>query len=264
MSQLQINHLTFGYDKVPVLHQINLTVDSGELLVLLGPSGSGKSTLLRLLAGLETPDHGQILQNGEPVLGASRDRAIVFQDYSLFPWLTLQENVALALACADPGLNRPARLKKAAEQLTEVGLGDARQRYPFEVSGGMRQRAAIARALALDASVLLLDEPFGALDPVNRLRLQDLLHRLRQRHALAPTTIFVTHDLDEALWLGDRVAVLGASPGHLVGIYTPPRRGRENREVFRHQPEVRALREQIEDQLAVDVLRRLSAEEADQ
>ncbi|MCG5502239.1 ABC transporter ATP-binding protein, partial [Ectothiorhodospira lacustris] len=242
MSGLTLENVSFSYGQDTVLDRINLNIRSGEFLVLLGPSGSGKSTLLRLLAGLEAPAKGRVLQEGVPVTRAGRDRAVVFQDYSLFPWLTLTDNVALAVAKGQPQLGKADRLAVARALLVDVGLEIAAGRCPFEVSGGMRQRAAIARALALEASVLLLDEPFGALDPINRIRLQDLLREIRLRRPRVPTTVFVTHDLDEALWLGQRVALLGACPGHLIGEYPVPAEDRSSRDVFRRQPAVQALR----------------------
>lgn len=262
MSQLDIQNLSFSYGDALILDRLTLSIESGECLVLLGPSGSGKSTLLRLLAGLESADSGHITHQGQLITGASRDRSVVFQDYSLFPWMSLLENVRLAVSKAHPSLNRRQQKDKARALLDEVGLTDALHQYPFEVSGGMQQRAAIARALALEASLLLLDEPFGALDPVNRIRLQDLLNQVRQQQDKVFSTVFVTHDLDEALWLGDRIAVMGASPGHLISVHSVPKKQeRTVRDHYRHLVEVQALRLQIEEALASDVLRRLKVEE---
>ncbi len=258
MSRLILEDVSFAYDQETVLNQINLNIHSGEFLVLLGPSGSGKSTLLRLLAGLEIPTKGRVLQDGVPVTRADRSRAVVFQDYSLFPWLSLEDNVSLAVSKGQPWLGKAEWQSTAKTLLTDVGLGNAVERYPFEVSGGMRQRAAIARALALEAPILLLDEPFGALDPINRIRLQDLLREIRLQRPRVPTTIFVTHDLDEALWLGQRVALLGACPGHLISEYPVPMEGRHDRDIFRHLPAVQALRQLLEEQLADDVLRQVA------
>jgi ABC-type nitrate/sulfonate/bicarbonate transport system, ATPase component len=262
MSQVDIQNLSFSYGDTLILDKLTLSIEAGECLVLLGPSGSGKSTLLRLLAGLEAANSGHIAHKGQPVTGASRDRSVVFQDYSLFPWLNLLENVRLAVNKAHPSLNRRQQKDKARALLDEVGLTDALHQYPFEVSGGMQQRAAIARALALEASLLLLDEPFGALDPVNRIRLQDLLNQVRQQQGKVFSTVFVTHDLDEALWLGDRIAVMGASPGHLISVHSvPKKKERTDRDHYRHLVEVQALRLQIDEALASDVLRRLKVEE---
>jgi NitT/TauT family transport system ATP-binding protein len=262
MSQLDIQNLSFSYGDALILDRLTLSIESGECLVLLGPSGSGKSTLLRLLAGLESADSGHIAHQGQLITGASRDRSVVFQDYSLFPWMSLLENVRLVVSKAHPSLNRRQQKQKAQALLDEVGLTDAQHQYPFEVSGGMQQRAAIARALALEASLLLLDEPFGALDPVNRIRLQDLLNQVRQQQDKVFSTVFVTHDLDEALWLGDRIAVMGASPGHLISVHSVPKKQeRTDRDHYRYLVEVQELRLQIEEALASDVLRRLKVEE---
>jgi NitT/TauT family transport system ATP-binding protein len=205
-----IDHLQFAYADQAVLQDVTFTVDSGDFLCLLGASGSGKSTLLRLLAGLTRPNSGSISINGQPVTEPGLDRGIVFQDYSLFPWMHTLDNIVLALGQAFPG--KPKRELKAiaTEFLELVGLRDAAKKWPGQLSGGMRQRAAIARAFAMNPPILLLDEPFGALDPVTRARLQDLLLELWQQNAQArKTVVFITHDVEEALLLANRIVVLG-------------------------------------------------------
>ena len=215
---LLVENLFFSYDgQRMMLENINLAVPEGEFICLLGASGSGKTTLLRLLAGLEDPAAGRILWRGRPVSGPSLDRGIVFQEYSLFPWFRLRDNVALAVEKAVPGLGKTEARERADEYLGMVGLREAAHKYPHELSGGMRQRGAIARTLALGSPILLMDEPFGALDPANRLRLQDLLLDIWRGSSSGNTVVFVTHDVDEALLLGDRVVILGASPGRIIG-----------------------------------------------
>ncbi len=257
---LAIENVSFAYGEgETILRRVTLEVPEGHFLTLLGPSGSGKSTLLRLIAGLETPGDGRLAWKGVNIAGPGIDRAVVFQNYSLFPWLSVQDNVALAVAKAHPGLARGARREKARAYLGRVGLADAAGKYPFQLSGGMQQRAAIARALALEAPVLLMDEPFGALDPINRGKLQDLLLEVWQSTSPRRTIVFVTHDVDEALYLGDRVAVLGASPGRLLAeVAVPFARPRRRAELFASEA-FHLLREDIAERLDADVLTGLAA-----
>lgn len=201
---ISIRDVTFTYPKSEklVLNHLNLDIEDGEFLCVIGHSGCGKSTLLRLVAGLDVPSGGEILVDDKPIKGPSTDRSIVFQQYSLFPWLTVKGNVVFAV-------NKTGRFTKAeAEEravyfLTKAGLGDVLDDYPYQLSGGMRQRTAIARALAMDAPYMLLDEPFGALDTKIRSDLQKLLRDLWQE--TGKTVIFVTHDLEEALIMGQRI-----------------------------------------------------------
>ncbi len=251
---LRIEGVSFSWAGALALRNIDLHIREGEFLSLLGPSGSGKSTLLRLLAGLERPDAGRISWKEEIVAGPSIERGVVFQDYSLYPWMRVVDNIALAVGKAHPQLSKAQRRERAREFLRQVGLDEAIDKFPFELSGGMKQRGALARALALGSRVLLLDEPFGALDPVNRARLQDLLLATWQATTPRKTIVFVTHDIDEALYLGDRVAVLGASPGHLIANKTlslPRPRGRK--ELFASDA-FHALREEIAEVLSADTL----------
>jgi NitT/TauT family transport system ATP-binding protein len=257
---LVIDNVTFAYnDSDMVLRRVALQVPQGQFVSLLGPSGSGKSTLLRLIAGLEAPGQGRITWKGETITGPGIDRAVVFQNYSLFPWFTVQDNVAQAAAKAHPDLSRNQRRGKARDYLAQVGLAEAATKYPFQLSGGMQQRAAIARALALEAPVLLMDEPFGALDPINRGKLQDLLLEVWQSTSPRRTIVFVTHDVDEALYLGDRVAVLGASPGRLLAeLDVPFERPRQRAALFASDV-FRLLREDIAERLDADALNGLVA-----
>jgi len=257
--ELSIEGVGFRYGESAILDGIDLTLRAGEFVALLGPSGSGKSTLLRLVAGLEAPSAGRLRFGGAAIAGPGPDRAVVFQHYALFPWMRVADNVAEAVLKAKPGIGRAAARAAARDRLARVGLGDAADRYPFELSGGMQQRAAIARAFALESPVLLMDEPFGALDPVNRARLQDLLIEVWSGGAPRPTVLFVTHDVDEALLLADRVAVLGASPGRVIATFDLPfERPRRRAELFADS-RFHGLREAIADALEADTLAHLEA-----
>ena len=200
-----------------VLKDINLTVSSGEFTAIVGRSGSGKSTLLRLLAGLERPSHGAICIDGQPVAGPGPDRGLVFQNYSLYPWLNLAQNVAFGMKLQGHFSRRDIQ-ERTAYFLDVVGLGDRRKLLPRECSGGMQQRVAIARALAAGPKVLLLDEPFGALDLHIRAKMQSFLYQLWERTRL--TAILITHDLEEALLLAQQVHVLAPNPGHISHSFT--------------------------------------------
>jgi NitT/TauT family transport system ATP-binding protein len=186
--------------------------DVGELRVLLGPSGCGKSTLLRMIAGLDRPDAGQILVNDRAVNGAGRDRGMVFQKYTSFPWLTVTENIAYGLRIN--GVSKE-KSKKTVEQLVQaVGLGGFENAYPETLSGGMQQRVAIARTLAVRPAVILMDEPFGALDAQTRGEMQQLLLGIWDE--TASTILFVTHDVEEAIYLADRIFIMSAHPGTIL------------------------------------------------
>jgi NitT/TauT family transport system ATP-binding protein len=196
------------------LEDISLDIAEGEFLSLVGPSGSGKTTLLDLLAGLSTPTSGRVLVGGREITGPGLDRAVVFQQYALFPWRTARANVEFGLETL--GLKRKQRAEKAIEFLELVGLAAFAHRYPHELSGGMKQRVAIARSLAYDPDILLMDEPFAALDAQTREQLQDELLRIWQ--ATGKTIVFITHGIEEAVYLGQRVAVLSSRPGRLKQI----------------------------------------------
>ena len=200
-----------------VLKDINLRVCSGEFTAIVGRSGSGKSTLLRLLAGLERPSRGSICMDGSPVTGPGPDRGLVFQNYSLYPWLNLAQNVALGMKLQGRFSRREIR-ERTAYFLDVVGLADRRKLLPRECSGGMQQRVAIARALAAGPKVLLLDEPFGALDLHIRAVMQNFLYRLWERTRL--TALLITHDLEEALLLAQQVHVLAPNPGRISHTFT--------------------------------------------
>ena len=185
-----------------------------EFVALVGTSGCGKSTLLSIAAGLDAASEGAITIDGDPVVAPGLDRGVVFQSYTLLPWLTAQGNVEFALAAA--GRTRDESRAIAAEHLAVVGLDGFEQAYPAELSGGMKQRVAIARALSYRPKMLLMDEPFGALDALTRHHMQELLTRIWERHRL--TVLFITHDVEEAVYLSDRVAVMTNRPGRIKTI----------------------------------------------
>ena len=258
---LEIDHVQFAYDEQLVLQDVTFSVDSGDFLCLLGASGSGKSTLLRLLAGLTLPKEGSIHINGQPVSEPDLDRGIVFQDYSLFPWMNTLDNIVLAIAQAFPGKAKRELKEIAAEFLELVGLHDAAKKWPGQLSGGMRQRAAIARAFAMNTPILLLDEPFGALDPLTRARLQDLLLELWQQNALArKTVVFITHDVEEALLLANKIVVLGLNGlvKHQCAIDLPRPRFRAS--LYSNSQFIH-LRNTLVDILHEDMLSRLDADQ---
>ena len=205
----------------PVLDQINLEIRDNEFVVLLGRSGCGKSTLLNIVAGLEPASTGNVFVNGQRVTGPGGGKGMVFQQNALFPWLTAEGNVMFA--AENRGLARHQARDLAGELLVLVGLEGVGEKYPSELSGGMQQRVAIARALALDPAILLMDEPFGALDEITRNEMQDEL--LRVWELKRKTVLFVTHSIWEALMLADRVVVLAPRPGRIVleHVITDPR-----------------------------------------
>lgn len=197
-----------------VLDGIDLRIEPGEFVCIVGPSGCGKSTLLRLISGLDTDYDGEILLDGRPITGPDLDRGIVFQDHRLFPWMTVEENVGLALLHRGVGKEERARL--VAEHLALVNLGRFAKAYPHQLSGGMAQRAAIARGLVNEPRILLLDEPLGALDALTRLKVRNELERIWIKHR--STMIMVTHDVSEAVHLASRVIVMAANPGRITNI----------------------------------------------
>ena len=219
------------------LENVNLEIEDGEFLCLVGHSGCGKSTMLSLIAGLEHPTRGEVLIDGKPITGPGPDRSIVFQNYSLFPWQTAVKNVRFAIQQTKKGASKAEADAKARELLESVGVGEAADRYPFQLSGGMRQRVAIARALAIDAPTMLLDEPFGALDPMIRRRLQEMLLDLWEG-SCCKTAVFVTHDIDEALILADRIVFM--EPKHIIKVFDLPK-GRDRA----GSPEIAAIKEEV-------------------
>lgn len=229
--KIQIKDVSFDYvdkkSRFTALEQINLDIRAGEFVCILGSSGCGKSTLLGLLNGLCKAKSGDILLDGEKLKGPGTDRAVVFQQYSLFPWLTVKGNILFGIRQSKKGYTKAQREEKAREYLKNVGLTGAANRYPNQLSGGMKQRVAVARALALESEVLLFDEPFGAIDPKLRQELQELVSKLCTKEK--KTAVFVTHDVDEAILLADRIVVM--EPGRIsrvIDVDLPRPRRRED------------------------------------
>lgn len=228
-----------------VLEDVRLTVEAGEFVCIVGPSGCGKTTLLRMMAGLAETDHGQVEINGSAVTGPDARVAVVFQHFGLFPWKNVYRNVALPLQLA--GMRRDEVEGKVQDALTVVGLAGHERKFPAQLSGGMKQRAGLARALATAPEVLLMDEPFAAVDAQVRELLQEDLLRLRDR--LRQTIVFITHSIDEAITLADRIIVMASRPGRVVrDLHVPIDRPRTIARVRRH-PEYAGLREEIWSEL---------------
>lgn len=222
MIELRECNYTFPRGQnVPALHvleNINLTIAAQECVCLLGPSGCGKTTILKLIAGLLLPTTGQVCIDGNRVVGPGQDRAMVFQNFALLPWSNVLENIAFGLELR--GMSKPERMQFAQKLARDVGLEGFERHYPRQLSGGMQQRVGLARALAIEPTILLLDEPFSALDAQTRRLLQEDFAAMQQR---APrTVVFVTHSMDEAVRLGDRVALLSPRPGRIQEIVSVP------------------------------------------
>ena len=227
---------------VTALKKINFKAHRREFICVIGASGCGKSTLIRILAGLETATSGQVLLNNEPVTGPGPDRGMVFQGYTLFPWLTVKKNVMFGLR--NQGMSFSNAEAEALQWIDLVGLEKFCDSYPDQLSGGMKQRVAIARALANKPRILLMDEPFGALDAQTRSKMQSYLLQIWQNIDI--TIVFITHDLDEAIYLADRILVLKAHPGEVEEVIEVPVSRPRDQEQF-ISPEFLATRERIDD-----------------
>ena len=256
MSKLVVDGVTrtfpgvHGGPPTEALVPVSLRVADNDFITILGPSGCGKSTLLRIVAGLDTPTAGRVLLDGAPVTGPGVDRGMVFQSYTLFPWLTVRENVCFGLR--ERGI-APARQQEIARHwLDKVGLTGFERHYPKMLSGGMQQRTAIARALANDPKILLLDEPFGALDNQTRSLMQELLLSIWESDR--KTVLFVTHDIDEAIFMASRVVVMSARPGRIkadVTVAIPHPR----QYTVKTTPEFSALKAQLTEQIRVEAIK---------
>ena len=247
MPAISFKNVSYSYvdgdESYLALDAIDLDVADGEFVCLVGHSGCGKSTLLSLLAGLSAPTSGEILIDGVPVSGPGPDRSIVFQSYSLFPWQTALRNVAFAIHQTNRSVGKEEARTRALDLLAQVGMEDAADRYPFQLSGGMRQRVAIARALAIDAPTMLLDEPFGALDPLIRGKLQELLLQLWNESGCCKTAVFVTHDIDEALILADRIVFM--EPRRIARTFELPKDREHNAEAIALDDRLRDVKREV-------------------
>lgn len=249
-SSIRVEGVTREFDirersvktRLTALDDVSLDVRAGEFLVLVGPSGCGKSTLLDLIAGLARPTAGRILIDDEPITGPGLDRGVVFQQYALLPWRTARENVEFGLE-AKGGLSRADRAARADRFLELVGLSGFSNRLPHELSGGMKQRVAIARSLAFEPEILLMDEPFAALDAQSRELLQEEL--LRIWDTTKKTIVFITHGIDEAVYLGQRVAVMTSRPGKIKHIVDVPTLSISGHGDVRSSPEFVAQRHEV-------------------
>ncbi|HOT07034.1 MAG TPA: ABC transporter ATP-binding protein [Methanotrichaceae archaeon] len=227
------------------LSDVNLSIEEGEFVCFIGPSGCGKTTLLRIVAGLETPSSGSVMLEGRPITGPGPERGMVFQEYSLFPWRTVLDNIAFGPELK--GEAKEERYRRARIYLKAIGLESFEQSYPHELSGGMKQRVAIARALVNHPKALIMDEPFGALDAQTRNIMQAEL--LRTWENKKKTVLFVTHSVDEAIYLGDRIVIMSARPGRIkeiIDINLPRPRNRTS-------PEVNQIRDRILQDLRSEI-----------
>ncbi|MDB5511209.1 MAG: sulfonate transporter ATP-binding protein [Enterovirga sp.] len=238
-----------GGEPVTALQPTHLTVGENDFITLLGPSGCGKSTLLRIVAGLDRPTTGRVLLDGREVAGPGPERGMVFQSYTLFPWLTVAQNIAYGLV--ERGVPEAQRRETVAHYLDRMGLSGFAEHWPKQLSGGMQQRVAIARALANDPAILLLDEPFGALDNQTRALMQELLLSIWERDR--KTVLFVTHDIEEAIFLASRVLVMTARPGRIkaeVPVDLPHPRGYR----MKTSPEFTALKARLTEEIRAEAV----------
>jgi len=249
MTLLQIRGVSRQFGATLALQASDLSVAENDFVTILGPSGCGKSTLLRIVAGLEQPSSGEVLLGGRRVEGPGADRGMVFQSYTLFPWLTVRENVCFGLR--ERGVPRVQQLEIAQGFIHKVGLAGFEQHYPRQLSGGMQQRTALARALANAPRMLLMDEPFGALDHQTRELMQELLLGIWE--AERTTVLFVTHDIDEAVFMGSRVVVMSARPGR-IKLDRPVPLPHPRHYAVKTTPVFAGLKAELMEQVRVEVL----------
>ena len=247
---IRLENVTKSYStEVTALRDASFEVAKGEFLFLVGPSGSGKSTLLRIVAGLDTPTAGRVMLNGRAITGPGPDRGMVFQSYTLFPWLNVADNIAFGLR--ERGVSEAMIRETVAEYVAKVGLRGFENHLPKQLSGGMQQRTAIARALANDPEILLLDEPFGALDNQTRGLMQELLLGIWERER--KTVVFVTHDIEEAIFMASRVIVMTARPGRIkadIAVDLPHPR----HYTIKTSPEFSALKARLTEEIRAEAV----------
>ncbi len=266
-NKIEIKNLTVNYTEnkhsFNALHDVSFGVRSGEFVSVIGASGCGKSTLLSVLEGIRKAAGGTVEIDGKTLRGTGTERGVVFQHYSLFPWMTTRDNIAFGIKQARRGIKRGERLRIADEFLGKVGLTGFGSKYPSQLSGGMQQRAAIARALAMNTEILLMDEPFSAIDAKNRVILQELLLSLWEGDGSEPrkTVVFVTHDIDEAILLSDRIVVLTAHPGTVHEIVEVPFDRPRNRSELVKTDAYGTFRNRLLSLLYQDVAERIGGEE---
>ncbi|ODV41164.1 sulfonate ABC transporter ATP-binding protein [Cupriavidus sp. UYMMa02A] len=254
MSALSIQQVSRTFTnplggQTQALLPVDFEVRDNDFVTILGPSGCGKSTLLRIVAGLDTPTAGTVLLDGQPVSGPGADRGMVFQSYTLFPWLTIEQNVRFGLR--ERGMSEAEQRERSGFFIQRVGLRGFEHHYPKQLSGGMQQRTAIARALANDPKILLLDEPFGALDNQTRVLMQELLLGIWE--ASRKTVLFVTHDIDEAIFMANRVAVFSARPGRIkseIAVDFPHPR----HYTIKTSPEFSALKARLTEEIRAEAM----------
>ena len=264
--KIEVKHLTVNYAEknreFTALRDVNFTVEEGEFVSVIGASGCGKSTLLSVLEGLYKQADGEIQISGKPLEGTGKERGVVFQHYS-FPWMTTRKNIAFGIAQVRKDLTKKQRLELADTFLEKVGLAGFGGKYPSQLSGGMQQRAAIARALAMDTEILLMDEPFSAIDAKNRIVLQELLLKLWEGDGTEPrkSVVFVTHDIDEAILLSDKIVVLTAHPGTVAEIIPVPFERPRDRQKLVQSPEYGKFRSRLLKLFYNDIAERIGGEE---
>jgi nitrate/nitrite transport system ATP-binding protein len=248
MAFLELKNVSKSYaasaTRTSVLSDINLSIREGEFVAIVGYSGAGKTTLISMLAGLTAPDAGSIALAGEPITGPSPDRAVVFQNYSLLPWLTVAENIQLAVEQVFPKWSREQLRGHVERYIAMVNLSHAKTKKPSELSGGMRQRVSVARALAMDPKILLMDEPLSALDALTRATLQDEIERIWERDK--KTVLLITNDVDEGILLADRIIPLSAGPGATLGPAVAVNLDRpRDRKAINHDPRFKQIRNEV-------------------
>lgn len=267
MNKIDIKHLSVDYSernsRFTALDDVSFSVKEGEFVSIIGSSGCGKSTLLSVLEGLNRPTLGNIYIDGEAVNGTGLNRGVVFQQYSLFPWMTAEKNVEFGIKQTKRRFNSRQRKQIADDFLDKVGLIKFKDKFPSQLSGGMQQRVAIARALAMDTDILLMDEPFGAIDTKNRVILQELLLDLWEGDGKdkKKTVLFVTHDIDEAIFLSDRIIMMNSAPGKVYKEIDVPFERPRNRSELIESREYNAFRNKLLALFYNDVGNRIGGKE---